>query len=94
MEENVDLTALPAQFHDLIPLMEQWSIGDDVERDAKMQAATDEELRQLHEAVAPRFDAINAYLDEHDDEEATPYLGTLAEAAVEAQLDLENRIGG
>jgi hypothetical protein len=94
MDEDVDLTELPAEFHDLIPLIREWAISDDGDRDGKMQATSDAELRALADAVHPRFDAINAYLDQNDHLEVATYLGTLAEAAVEAGMDLENRQGG
>jgi len=93
MEDDRDLTELPSEFHDLIPLIARWAVGDDVDRDAMMQAATGEELQQLYAAVGPRLAAIDAYLDEHDHEEVAPYLGMLAEAAVEAQMDLDSRAG-
>ena len=32
MDEDIDLRQLPAGFHDLIPLIQEWAIGDDVER--------------------------------------------------------------
>jgi hypothetical protein len=94
MDEGVDLTELPSEFHDLIPLIREWAIGDDVDRDKKMQTTTDGELRALANAVQPRFDAINAYLDQNSHLEVATYLGRLAEAAVEASMDLENRQTG
>ncbi len=93
MDDEVDLSELPPEFHDLIPLMKEWAIGDDVERDEKMQAASEDELRTLSRALQPRFDAINSYLDDNDHLEVATYLGRLAEAAAEAQIDLENRTG-
>jgi hypothetical protein len=41
-------------------------------------AASDDELRQLVEIVAPHLQAIDAHLDEFDDDEAH-LLGSLAE---------------
>jgi hypothetical protein len=94
MDEDVDFTELPSEFHDLIPLIRRWANSDDVDRDKKMQTAPDAELRALTDAVQPRFDAINLYLDQNDHLEVATYLGTLAEAAVEAGMDLENRHSG
>ncbi|MEA2218280.1 MAG: hypothetical protein QOJ35_906 [Solirubrobacteraceae bacterium] len=91
MHEDVDLTLLPPEFHDLVALIEARAVSDDVDRDARMRAATTEELRRLVEAVRPRFAAINAYLDDHDHLEEATHLGTLAEAAVEAGFELDDR---
>jgi hypothetical protein len=88
MDDDVDLTELPEQFHPLIPLIERWAISDDAQRSAAMAGASDEDKRALLAAVAPQFDAIDAYLDEHDDLEVAAYLGTLAEAAAEAAVEL------
>ncbi len=89
--DDVDLTQLPDEFHDLIPLIEQWAIGDDVEREEKMQAASTQQLQQLAATLQPRFGAIDAYLDEHDHLYEATFLGKLAEAAVEAGFELEAR---
>ena len=94
MDEDVDLTALPAVFHDLIPLIERWAIGDDVGRDEAMQAASYDELHVLVATVKPRLGSINEWLDLSDSDEVAPYLGWLAEASVEAQMDLESRQSG
>jgi hypothetical protein len=51
-------------------------------------------LSALIDAVAPLYPVINAYLDETGDaEHAVPY-GDLAQAAIEAQLELDRRIKG
>ncbi len=89
LDDHVDLTQLPPEFHDLIPLMNEWAIADDEERDQKMHSASDEQLRELTDRVRPRFGPINSYLDDSAHLEVAPYLDRLAEAAVEAQLDLE-----
>jgi hypothetical protein len=54
-------------------------------------ATTDEELEGLLHAVDPLYPLINAYLDDSEDaERAVPY-GDLAQAAMEARLELERR---
>ena len=87
---DVDLDRLPAKFDVLKPLIRRWACGDDLERTAMQDAASTEELRALVRAVRPHFAAINAYLNEHDHDEAH-LLGNLAEGAVEASLDLRRR---
>ena len=91
MDNDVDLTQLPQEFHSLIPLIEEWAVADDVDRDSKMAATSTEELQRLADVVRPHFNAINAYLDDNDHLEEATYLGTLAESAAEAGLELEDR---
>ena len=91
--EDVDLQELPAEFHDLIPLIDEWAIGDDLERESNTQAASTDELKRLTEAVQPRLDAINTYLDENDHLHEATFLGRLAVAAVEAGFELDERDG-
>lgn len=72
MDDGVDLAQLPTEFHDLIPLIEQWAVGDDADREDLIESASTAELQRLTDALRPRFQAINAYLDEHDDREEAP----------------------
>ena len=92
MDEE-DLETLPERFEVLVPLIRRWAVSDDAQRSAMQDGTPTEELRALWQAVAPHLEAIDAYLDEHDDEGAH-LLGRLAEAAVEASLDLERRAAG
>jgi hypothetical protein len=78
---------LPADFADLQDLADRFAISDDVEREAATDAATPAEKAELVARLGPRFEAINAYLDQHDDESAH-LLGRLAEAACEVQIEL------
>ena len=75
------------------PLVLRWGESDDVGRSELVDAASDGELSALIDAVTPLYPAINAYLDETGDaEHAVPY-GDLAHAAMEAQFELDRRIG-
>ncbi len=89
--DDVDLNALPEEFHDLVPLIRTWAIPDDIDREDHIEAASTDDLRQLIDALEPRFEAIDAYLAENDHLEEATYLGALAEAAVEAGFELEER---
>jgi hypothetical protein len=80
-------TKLPAEFSDLQQLADRFAVSDDVDRDATTTSASDEERRLLVDTISPRFDAINAYLDHHDDEPAH-LLGRLAEAACEVSIEI------
>jgi hypothetical protein len=88
-----DFSDLPAQFHNLVPLIERWAESDDADRDALLDEASDSELMDLVSAVDPRFKQINEYLDsfEGTPTESATALGTLAECAAEAQLKLSQR---
>ncbi len=85
-----DVPTLPDEFQFLQGLADKFAISDDVERGAKMEAATLEEKQDLVDAVSPHFDAINAYLDDHDDSSAH-LLGRLAEATAEARIELARK---
>lgn len=88
---EVDLTKLPDELQALAPLMGEWALGDDVEREAKHEVASTEELQAMHDAVEPYFDPINAWLDDHDDQPEGWALGRLAEGAMEAACEIERR---
>jgi hypothetical protein len=88
-EEALDFTALPNEFHSLIPLIKKWGITDDEERNEKLGEASRAARVQLIKAVAPHFKAINRFLDSCGDSplsEAAVLLGALAECASEAMV--------
>jgi hypothetical protein len=73
------------------PLVLRWGESDDVERETLTSAASDEDLQDLVEVIDPLFPVINTYLDETGDaEHAVPY-GDLAQAAIEARLEIDRR---
>lgn len=88
---EVDLSKLPEELRTLAPLIGEWALGDDEEREAKHHAASIEELQAMHAAVSPHFEAINAWLDDHDDQPEGWALGRLAEGAMEADFEIERR---
>jgi len=78
---------LPTEFSDLQDLADRFAISDDLDRQSVTDASAVAEKQGLVARLQPRFEAINAYLDEHDDESAH-LLGRLAEAACEVQIEL------
>lgn len=78
---------LPPEFEDLQLFADRFAISDDVDRTRASDAASLEEKRAFVAALTPRFESINNYLDHHDDEQAH-FLGRLAEAACEVQIEL------
>jgi hypothetical protein len=63
-EVSIDESKIPVEFRHLIPLAREWSIGDDVELDAYIEAASDEKRRQLFEAFRPHFNALAKWSEE------------------------------
>jgi hypothetical protein len=83
---------VPAALKALAPLVDEFGISDDSERERAIEAAPTEELAKLVRTVtAEIFAEINRYLDETDNaEDAVPF-GDLAQAAEEAKLELRRR---
>ena len=81
---------LPAEFSDLQLFADRFAISDDVDRDAATTSASDQDRQLFLDAISPRFEEINTYLDHHDDEPAH-LLGRLAEAACEVSLEISRR---
>ncbi len=71
--------------------MLQWAEGDDSARGDRLQAAGAEELRLPAAAVQPLYPAMNAYLAAACDAERAVPFGDLAQAGLEARLELERR---
>ncbi|MEY2493790.1 MAG: hypothetical protein QOJ45_282 [Verrucomicrobiota bacterium] len=55
---KIDATKVPEEFRHLLPLAKEWSIGDDVELDAYIDAASDEQKKKFVDAFSPHFDAL------------------------------------
>ncbi len=82
------MTDLPDELNALVPLLAEWNISDDLERGERIERAGTAARKALIAAVIPRLPAINAYLDSFGSspsEQACSF-GTLAEAAIEAQM--------
>jgi hypothetical protein len=59
--------------------------------------ASNDELQAMSAAASPHWDAINAYLDENmtppgPRQDVAVALDSFAQAAIEAQLELERRV--
>jgi len=78
---------LPTEFSDLQDLADLFATSDDLKRGESTDVAPVSERRRLVDAVWPRLDAINGYLDDHDDDSAH-LLGRLAEAACEVAIEI------
>src|SRR5262249_3192824 len=52
---------LPEEFADLEPLAARWSLATEPERWAQRLGSSMESMRELYEAVFPRYEAVLAY---------------------------------
>ena len=57
-EVKIDPTKVPPQFRHLLSLAKEWSIGDDVELEDYVAAASEEKKKELVAAFAPHFDGL------------------------------------
>ena len=95
-EAEPDFTLLPDQLQPLAPLIRKYAVADDIERSEQLAKASTNELRELSVAAEPRWDAINAYLDENMNppgprQDMALALDSFSHAAMEARLELQNR---
>ena len=93
---NVDLTRLPPDLQELAPLVREWAVGDEEERDRRLESASTEELASLWLAVSPHLPAINAYLEaavQGPDTDEAIVLAATADTALEAEQVVERRTG-
>lgn len=57
-EVEIDPAKVPEQFRHLIPLAKEWSIGDDVELESYITAASEETKRAFVAAFSPHFEGL------------------------------------
>ncbi|HEV2172244.1 MAG TPA: DUF4240 domain-containing protein, partial [Nitrospira sp.] len=83
---------VPEDLRGLAPLVQRFGISDDVERQRVLNSSSTEELIALVNAVTKEiFVQINQFLDlTFDAEDAVPF-GDMAQAAMEARLELTQR---
>ena len=60
---RLDPARVPAELRGLVPLAQEWGIGDDVERGLRVERATSEERARVRAAVAPFQARITAWLN-------------------------------
>lgn len=64
-DADLDLALLREQLQHPAPLVARFAEADDVGREELLANASESELRELSEAPAGHWDAINAFLDEN-----------------------------
>jgi len=89
ISEEIDVSKIPLNLQDIIPLLPEWAISDDDERKEKINRSSKAKLKKIIETVSPKMDFINNYLDSFKSEplnyEAT-LIGNLAELISELSL--------
>ena len=61
--QKLDAAKVPEELRPLVPLAERWGIGDDVDRNAKVDRSTPEERTELRSAIAPLDSRITEWLN-------------------------------
>lgn len=69
--ERLNPEQVPADLRHLTGLAEKWGIGDDVDRIAKVDAATPAEREELSRAIAPHHSRITEWLNAFGEGEMT-----------------------
>ena len=61
--QQLDPASVPADLQHLVPLAQEWGIGDDVDRSAKVGRSTPADRERLRAAVKPYQTRITSWLD-------------------------------
>lgn len=88
---EVDLSLLPTELENCVPLIRKFAVSDDVVRSERQEAATAEELDQLATLSKTQWQALKDFLDRHMDDQPGSneqdlalVLSAFGEAAAEA----------
>ena len=84
-------TSLPDALRALLPYYRRFAVADDGERERLIEAAAAADLDQLVQAVNPLWPEINAFLVNDSGSSEAGLTDSLAQAAMEAQIELKNR---
>ena len=99
IDDELDFALLPDELRQLAPVIGRYAESDDAVRSDLLENASDEELRELSEAPAAHWDAINAFLDENvtappgSRQDVALALDSFSQAAMEAGFELQRRQG-
>ena len=87
--QTVDFSKIPEDLQSLTPILSEWAISDDLERNEKINQSSKTKLKQIIDLVNPKMGRINEYLSSFENEslplEAT-LIGSLAELVAELTL--------
>lgn len=89
IKSEIDISKVPENLQSLIPFLNEWALSDDHERDEKINQSSKIELMKVTNAVNPKMNIINNYLDSFK-KESLPHeailIGNLAELITEITL--------
>ena len=88
---DFDEANLPDALRDLMPHYRRFAVADDVERERVIQDATAGDLETLVRAVDPLWPEIKAFLDVDSGSNEECLTDSLAQAAMEARIELKDR---
>jgi hypothetical protein len=60
---RLEVSKVPEDLRPLVPIVQEWGIGDDVDRGHKVDGATPEERQGLRQALTPHQARITAWLN-------------------------------
>jgi hypothetical protein len=92
--KTMNTRKLPTDLRTLSGAIRRWSISDDEQRADAIARASGKSLFALHDAVSPHWEAINRHLAASTDPHLEADLHSLAQAAMEAEVELRRRGGG
>jgi hypothetical protein len=89
---DFDETSLPDPLRPLVEQNRRFAIGDDVDRERVLEKATAAELEQLVQTVNRLWPDIRAFLEIASRSNEECLTDSLAQAAMEAQIELKRRV--
>ena len=89
---DFDETSLPDPLCPLVAHYRRFAIADDADRERVIEEATAAELEQLVQSVSPLWPDIRAFLDLASRSNEECLTDSLAQAAMEAQIELQRRV--
>lgn len=89
VDETIDISKFPAEFKNLLHVIKEWAIADDTKREEKIKRSSQIKIQKVIDAVSPKMNSINNYLNSFKDEPISyeaSLLGNLAELITELSL--------
>jgi len=88
---DFDEASLPASLRPLVPYYRRYAFSDDVIRERLIREATPAELEDLVQIFTPLWPEVNDFLDLDSRSNEEVLTHALAQAAMEAQIELRDR---
>ena len=88
---DFDEASLPGSLRPLVPYYRRYAFSDDVIRERRIQEATPAELEELVQIFTPLWHDVNGFLDLDSGSNEEVLTHALAQAVMEAQIELRDR---